>query len=406
MTLHIFNPEHDIALASGLTNFTAPHAGRQLRHDMGWIPALWADDNDAILVDDGDAAQKALNKLFHAMAAVNPACQRAPRVTFTQTCHQTEAQHIDPWGWDAALCSQLAHQGVNKALLPDNERLTDIRQLSHRQTSAALLSHLTTLLAHADIVGESCVCGTSEEVEERLHEWGHIVVKAPWSSSGRGVRFVEGNLTESLTGWLRNVMTRQGQVMVEPYYHKVKDFGMEFTSDGEGHITYEGLSLFHTQNGAYTGNLLATEAYKRDIIGRYLPAELLDEVQTVICTYCGKELKGRYAGPFGVDMMIVADTCPSTTCPTQRLPLHPCVAINLRRPMGHAALSLTRRLNPQDDCEIIRVVRIVYKDNQYRLTIQKVEKIAKFRLFIISHTSFCEKSRNFVRFYEDNRQEQ
>lgn len=36
--LHIFNPEHDIALASNLSNFTAPHAGRQLRRT--WVSCL------------------------------------------------------------------------------------------------------------------------------------------------------------------------------------------------------------------------------------------------------------------------------------------------------------------------------------------------------------------------------
>ena len=56
MTLHIFNPEHDIALASGLANFTAPHAGRQLRHDLGFLPALWAQDGDAVLVENPERA--------------------------------------------------------------------------------------------------------------------------------------------------------------------------------------------------------------------------------------------------------------------------------------------------------------------------------------------------------------
>ena len=58
MTLHIFNPEHDIALASGLSNFTAPHAGRQLRHDLGFLPALWAGEGDVVLVDDQEWAQR------------------------------------------------------------------------------------------------------------------------------------------------------------------------------------------------------------------------------------------------------------------------------------------------------------------------------------------------------------
>jgi hypothetical protein len=38
MRLHIFNPEHDIALAANLKRFTAPHAGRQMRADLGFLP--------------------------------------------------------------------------------------------------------------------------------------------------------------------------------------------------------------------------------------------------------------------------------------------------------------------------------------------------------------------------------
>ena len=55
-TLHIFNPEHDIALASNLANFTAPHAGRELRADLGYLPVLWAEEGDMVLVDNVDYA--------------------------------------------------------------------------------------------------------------------------------------------------------------------------------------------------------------------------------------------------------------------------------------------------------------------------------------------------------------
>ena len=65
MTLHIFNPEHDIALASGLANFTAPHAGRQLRHDLGFLPAIWAKEGDVVLVDDAEQAARSWRKLAH-----------------------------------------------------------------------------------------------------------------------------------------------------------------------------------------------------------------------------------------------------------------------------------------------------------------------------------------------------
>ena len=51
MKLHIFNPEHDIALAADLERFTAPHAGRQMRASLGFIPAFWAEDGDMVLVE-------------------------------------------------------------------------------------------------------------------------------------------------------------------------------------------------------------------------------------------------------------------------------------------------------------------------------------------------------------------
>ena len=59
MKLHIFNPDHDLALAANQKIFTAPHAGRLLRGDLSFIPALWADDGDLVLVDDiGNARDK------------------------------------------------------------------------------------------------------------------------------------------------------------------------------------------------------------------------------------------------------------------------------------------------------------------------------------------------------------
>ena len=157
--------------------------------------------------------------------------------------------------------------------------------------------------------------------------------------------------------------------MTEPYYKKVKDFGMEFVCTSQGDVRYEGLSLFHTSNGAYTGNILATEDAKLSMISRYIPIDLIKTVQTDICRILTKELGGRYCGPFGVDMMIVADHEQPGAADTHFL-LHPCVEINLRRTMGHVALSLTSRVNPAADSEVIKVMRIVFEDHQYKLKIE------------------------------------
>ncbi|MBR7030773.1 MAG: hypothetical protein IKI06_05990 [Prevotella sp.] len=317
--LHVFNPEHDIALAANLGNFTAPHAGRQLRHDLGYLPAIWAAPGDYVLVDDVAWAQTAYTRLMH-----------RPFEWFVDkhAIAKLDIDHVEPWGWDLALREFLLRYGVKA--VPSEETIAVIRDLSHRKTAVWLLENLKG----DGLIGASWQTDSQERVGDLLRRHQHLVVKAPWSSSGRGIRFIDGMMDNYQVRWLQNVITRQGSVVVEPHYQKVKDFGMEFESDGEGRVRYLGLSLFYTQNGTYTGNILATEEAKREMIGHYLPTDLLDTVQQRICECLGERFQGKYRGPFGIDMMIVDSE-------TDGFLLHPCVEINLRRTMGHVALELS-----------------------------------------------------------------
>ena len=362
MTLHIFNPEHDIALASGLANFTAPHAGRQLRHDLGFLPALWASEGDIIMVDDVDQARRSLERLTHRLHTLQQT-QSLLRANSEFTpgklrVYSGQNFEVEPWGWNSALRALLLRRGVSEELMPTLAQLDVIRQLSHRREAAALLPKLRV----EGTVGEAFECHSLEQMEMLLTQYGQLVLKAPWSSSGRGLRFVSTandiHRSKYITGWFQNIVQAQGCVMAEPYYNKVKDFGMEFHSDGEGHVTFLGLSLFHTANGAYTGNILATERTKREMISRYIPVDLLDVIQEKICQELGAAYNGKYQGPFGVDMMVVGGTS---------FQLHPCVEINLRRTMGHVALSLS----PNDD-DLHHVMRIEYAENCYQLKIERL----------------------------------
>ena len=361
MKLHVFNPEHDIALASNLANFTAPHAGRQLRADLGFLPALWAGGDDAVLVDCVEVARRRYGRLRGRVGG--------GEVQFVDKHDLPTLQpdSIEPWGWDAALCAALRRWGIADALLPTAEQLTHIRNLSHRRTSAQLLP----LLQMEGIVGEAFECRSADEVGELMKRYGRVVLKAPWSSSGRGLRYVDAaHFTHNIERWLHNLLVQQGSVMVEPYYNKVKDFAMEFTALPDGTIRYEGLSLFHTVNGAYVGNVLASESIKREMISRYIPADLLDAVREKISSSL---LLQNYQGPFGIDMMICAKTQSQEPLSHSQEPmantsylLHPCVEINLRRTMGHVALAVSPSHDDQQ-----RVMRIELTDH-YRLCLRKI----------------------------------
>ncbi len=366
MTLHIFNPEHDIALASNLANFTAPHAGRQLRHDLGFIPALWAKEGDKVLVDDAEQAKMMFARLNHHLKRMKTLGLASPNIDFVTRKDMVCDGEILPWGWDRAICASLKRMGVGEQRLPSDSQLEEIRLLSHRRVAARILPSLR----QEGTVGEAFECTSAEQVDDLLSRYGRLVMKAPWSSSGRGLRFLDIERTPLTmqAGWLKNLLQAQGSVMVEPFYNKVKDFGMEFTALPDGSIRYEGLSLFHTANGAYTGNVLATENVKREMLKRYVPNSLLDSVKLNICNLLSPVFSGKYVGPFGVDMMIVS-THSDTDQPADGFLLHPCVEINLRRTMGHVALALA----PTDD-DLQGVMRIVYQENCYRLKIEQLRQ--------------------------------
>ena len=353
-TLHIFNPEHDIALAYNDELFTPPHAGRAMRADLSFLPVFWSEDGDVIVVDDVD---QALEKIRHFK-------RKLPQVTFITVNKLPSLAgrdiDIDVWGWDSSIRHTLLRKGLKNKKLPTDEALRWLREISHRQWGAEILSCVRqdTELT----IGEAELVTTIEAINNKLAQGGAWVLKAPWSCSGRGVRYVEKELSQQIRSWMAKIIHQQGGIMMEPKYNKVKDFGMEFYSDGKGNITYKGLSLFQTANGAYAGNLLATEDDKIEILQQYLSIERLGEITEKLIKCFSTRLRNIYKGPLGVDMMIVASAGNRQPCL-----LHPCVEVNLRRTMGHVALSLAPTpFDPQ------QLMRITY-DGHYHLKISNIQ---------------------------------
>lgn len=323
-----------------------------MRADLAFIPALWADDGDIVLVDDAERARRMAKPLGKWLADVEWVQLNDSR---TLAARIRDGVVVRPWGWNAALRFQLLKRGVDCSSLPSSEQVGMVRALSHRATSIPLLQ---TLTEKADgVVGERVEVRQTDELDSLARRWGQFVVKAPWSSSGRGVRFASQWPLPNLEGFVRNVILRQGSVVVEPLYEKETDFAMEFVADGEGKATFQGLSLFHTVNGAYVGNWLATEKEKRQRLAQYVDMNTLDNVAHLIACEVGQWCKGCYQGPFGVDMMVV------------RLPqgyaLHPCVEVNLRRTMGHVALDLAKRTHGE-----FSVMRVLYENGIYKLLLE------------------------------------
>jgi hypothetical protein len=327
-----------------------------MRSDLGYIPALWAEDGDVVVVEDIDAAELLYKR--HKLSS------RA-RVEFvtTEQLENTvsgDGYRFAPWGWNKSIRSTFLDAKIPKTMLPTEQQLDSIRMLSNRALAVKLLSSMKGMQG---IIGISAVCNTAEEVEEALKQHKDIVVKAPWSSSGRGVRYIntDDGPNENVQKWIYNTLEKQGSIIVEKKCRKIQDFAMELQAKADGKVIYEGLSLFTTKNGAYTGNILLPEDEKEEYLHRYLSPTLLDEVKKQIEVFLAKEINGAYVGPLGVDMMICS---PWEAGNGSAVVLNPCIEINMRRTMGHVALALTRRGQRG-------IMSIDYDGKNYRLHIRQ-----------------------------------
>jgi len=309
MTLYVFNPENDMALADGHPGYTPPVQIQQMRRELWWLPQWWAEDED--IVWNGEERLKL-----------------------------SDDTRILPWGWSPALCHQLQQAGVQESLLPSRKELEHLRQLSHRQTAVSLLQELRSELPlDGHFAGNSVHCRSIEEAEETANEFGEALLKSPWSSSGRGL--MKSPLPHPLPqgggenaaqkkpspseitmerGWVNRILRQQGSVVVEQFLHKVTDFALEFWLDGKGGVEYRGLSLFYTnERGAYLGNWVAPEEQKLAWLAQYIPLPYLQEIRR-----WWEERLSRfdYEGPVGIDMMLAQEG------------ICPCIEVNWRWTMG------------------------------------------------------------------------
>lgn len=327
--LYIFNPEHDLALASGEANYMAPASARRMASELALLPMWYAKEGSAVL------APSAYNldyvKKIQELLGLSVDLITEPELAIEPDLD------IRPWGWDVALRKRLSVLGVDEVLLPSMGQLNDLREYSHRSKAVALLPELQL---NECFCGESYYLKTPEEWKRFVEGRKECLLKAPLSGSGKGLNWCKGIFTSFISGWCTRVAASQGGVIAEPIYNKVEDFAMEFYSDGAGELTFVGYSLFHTgKSGMYEGNCLLSNEAIRKKLSQYVPLEALMDLENCLKYRLSALVGTVYKGYLGVDMMICR--FPENEKPVFRI--HPCVEINLRMNMGVIARFLHDR---------------------------------------------------------------
>lgn len=313
--LCIFNPWHDMALANFTPYFKVSSEIIRMTGDLCFLAAWYAPDDSFVRVYNKERVD---NFLFQVYPFVKwKSCKFIDK---SFSCN------IFPWGWSPALVHELINDGVERIYLPGDETLNKIRFFSGRQRCVEVLLQLSSI---EHTCGTTLCCYSIEDVKRFLHIQHKLILKAPWSGSGRGLcRVSDEAWNYNIQGWVSRIIRSQGYIMAEPIYNKVCDFAMEFYSSPQGNVSFAGYSLFETDDfGNYKQNvLMSDEGIETYLLSYDIQLDTLREVRMQLIDIFNNMISGCYTGYLGVDMMICFQN--------GTVFLHPCVEINMRMNMG------------------------------------------------------------------------
>ena len=309
--MHIFNSDHDRALANFSPNYTPPASAVKMKSDLALLP-IWYSDDDSVI------AEGEKNRLF--LKNIKKKLPISSEIISINSISQKQNESITPWGWNPALKKKLLNYGVAQSILPSDYELQQLRNYSNRKNAVQILKELKA--EFPGICGESYFISDLNELLTYLDSFkGNKILKMPISGSGKGIIWILDKITDKQTDWCRRVIKQQGGVVAEPVLNKIIDFALEFYLDN-GLVSFAGYSLFSTaSSGAYTGNKLATDLEIEKELTKYIPQELLFKLRTTLKQKLSTRFP-QYKGFAGVDMMICDNG------------LQPCVEINMRMNMG------------------------------------------------------------------------
>jgi hypothetical protein len=333
-----FNPTCELAVANGSFSYMPPLLLQEMERDLAALPFIFCTENDFVIIET-KPSDKYIEQL-------NNWGFKTPRFCTLSELESMPADSFDeicPWGWSPA-----AHFKLKKLKEKCSEEFRSNPSYNWQQTHQLLFERSTSLNFLTNILNKNpepwfinkSLIGVQvtslEEIEKMMREHQALVLKAPLSSSGRGIQIIRSKtLNNSNKAWISGVLKQQNYLISEPYLEKLADLSFQFRITEEGGIEYLGYTFFETNsNGQYKGTMINAKA--ADVIpDKYVdePEELINQTARII----RKELKSSvyassYYGLLGVDAMLFRND--------RRLMVQPCIEVNCRMNMGILTLML------------------------------------------------------------------
>ena len=315
-----------------------------MEYDLATLPVFFAHSSDQVLVERvpskafiGHLAQVG----FEAPGFIKKKELSAGEIDFP-------VNRLMPWGWSPAAHKLFAPIKENCSASfkesPFYMWKADHKEFYSKKFARHIQKIICTRFPSEHFIAEDQlteICTTRDDFEHYFQKWGKLMVKAPWSSSGRGLQPIRYEpIHPKVWAKILAIVKEQGYAIVEPYHEKVIDLAFQYKLE-KGKVSYMGVSNFKTDyKGKYDGNSL-----------NGLPDSLDNDVKTFIANVHelvidqmveiieGSELADNYEGPFGVDTLVYKDE-------DGKLKVNPCLEINVRHNMGLLSLCVEKFIMP------------------------------------------------------------
>lgn len=319
-----------MAIANGSPYYVAPALLKQFEDEVAPVMAFFASPGERVVVRNPLDAD-----YYRDFGKTGIAFVLYDELRETASSSAPGEMRLIPWGHSPAEAETFSFMNKNKSLW--NSKL---KSLFERKTSLDFLRSF--LLKNPDeklfdSVEVPEIAESIDDCERLLSQWRQVVVKAPLSSSGRGLQILrKGRINEANKQWIGAVLEQQGYVCVEPWLDKILDLSFQFQLSESGSVGYLGNSWFFTNsNGQYGGHYLNFRLpdyllpYREKL--HLAAAKLCEELENSPFT-------ASYSGPLGIDALFFRNAAGTVQ-------LQPCIEINPRFTMGNLCLQLEKLID-------------------------------------------------------------
>lgn len=329
--LYYFNPGHEAAILNGSPYYMAPANVVLMQKDLSFLPAWAASPESYVFMD------RISDSCFYKYLKEN--IENIATPITSDYLHTISSQiQVCPWG----LSPQVIHFFENIRSNYNNNLIiprwnSELSHLSNRIFAKECLKYLCSIIPEVSCNLIPAWVNNIENIEHLVSKSKvRLLAKAPFSSSGRGLLWLPlYQLTRVERQILHGILKKQGSVSIEKVLDKKIDFAMEFNISKSGDTTFQGYSLFYTNNkGGYVSNYLGLQSDILEIISFHIDINLLETVKSALIEILSNKFSGIYSGNIGVDMMVYEENGKNK--------LHPCVEINVRDNMGIVALRISQ----------------------------------------------------------------